>query len=671
MNDNLSEQFLGNGFVISDVSSFNKELKATNMEPYDLLNKLLDLQKKANTSASIVDFSRSMMEKISNFEKILQDDEYYKKTDAKALEKVNNDIAVINQKFEAIKNYLIAERNMLTHKQYLLDAKKKLYLLGKDETISDEERTSQTLKIREEINACQASYDEYYRIYNEQKAIYNRSAQGTNVVDFKNDLLKAINTLEDDCKALAISPDTKEKVDEAIKDMRNTTAYYALDNIKSRNEFDALCKRYGLSHDGKVRANQSEKEEKKEEKDLTADQEETKDLTEGDPNHAKDGETPAEDDPNKDNDKVPNLKETVDPDKKDAITDPKNIEKTDSKKSINNEESKEPKIKVVAKRACKWINEHKKQILIAIGIALLIVAVIVALQYLIPAITAMLQTSQVASLSTAMVNNGALWHGAIASEQAALHGANTALASAIQSMTGSQAIFNTTSGVWTIGGIELEKFAATALANAATATSAVTTISNGVMGLGVTGLGLTGLGAILPKKSAAYCSALKEIKDLKKNLANMSHEEVQQKVALITKQIEADSKLTESEKNRLTNKSNRLIKKSENLEDVENLEVSAYSTFKEEIKTLNNSLGEMSEQDVKNKIYQIVAEIKSSNALTKEEKISLVKRTQKVYNNYKKLKATDELEKAPENLQDNEPEQTQEEILEENEERGR
>ena len=331
----------------------------------------------------------------------------------------------------------------------------------------------------------------------------------------------------------------------------------------------------------------------------------------------------------------------MDPDKQIAVVDSKELDNPEPEKTTPNpnhpNETKEPKIKVVAKRACKWINEHKKQILIAVGIALLIVAVIVALQYLIPAITTMLQTSQVATLSSAMMENGALWHGAIASEQAALHGANTALASTIQTLTGSQAIFDTATGIWTIGGTELSKFTAGAIANATTAAGAATSLTNGVMGLGIAGLGLTGIGALLPQKSTAYKNILKSIKDLKKNLTNMSHGEVQQKVAEIIAQINANANLTDSEKQRLTGKSNKLISKSEKLVDNDTLEASAYLDLNDEIKALNANIANMSEEEISEAIRGLITKIRNTNSLTKEEMEVLVKKTRKVYANYRKL----------------------------------
>ena len=202
-----------------------------------------------------------------------------------------------------------------------------------------------------------------------------------------------------------------------------------------------------------------------------------------------------------------------------------------------------------------------------------------ALQYLIPAITTMLHTGQVANLSTAMISNGQLWGSAIASEQVALHGANTALASAIETMTGTKAAFDVGTGIWTFGGTELTKFAATMGANAAAAAQTATAISNSVLGLGVTGLGLTGLGAILPKqKSSEYYNLRSEIKSIKHNLKNMSHDEVSEKVTQVITKIN-NSNLNADDKMRLINRANRIIDKSLNLKETE-----------EEIETLDGGM---------------------------------------------------------------------------------
>ena len=680
MNDDLYSQFEKNGFSIRSSVLFDKELRAVNMTPYDLLNKLTELQKGANISGIINEFSTNILDNLTKLSETLNDDEFYLKSDKEKIEKLGNDITAVRRKFQVISEYMKTENLMLEYKQDMLNAKKKMVLLDRDTSLSSAEKTSKTLEIKQEIDGAIQSYQSYLGMYYDKQREYLDAIGSINIVDFKNDLLKSINTIEDDTKGLAIANDTREHVTSIVGEMREKTVMFANSNIRSQIDFENLCNRYGLVYNGKsLNVNQTkakeevkeQTEEKKEEvKELSEEEQKAlddalkgKDVNPDYTGPVKEGEQLAvvpelDKEKPKDPTKDSSYPGTVDPDKQIAVVDPKKLDNPEPEKTIPNpthpEESKEPKIKVVAKRTCKWINEHKKQILIAVGIALLIVAVIVALQYLIPAITTMLETSQVATLSSAMMENGALWHGAIASEQAALHGANTALASTIQTMTGSQAIFDTATGVWTIGGAELGKFTTAALANAASATSAATTISNGVMGLGITGLGLTGLGAILPKKSAAYKNILKSIKDLKKNLANMSHEEVQQKAAEIVAQINTDANLTDSEKQRLTGKSNKLINKSEKLIDSDTLEASAYSDLNDEIKALNANIANMSEEEISEVIRGLITKIRNTNSLTKEEMEVLIKKTRKVYGNYRKLMDEKNLEQQAEEVQEQE-----------------
>ena len=231
--------------------------------------------------------------------------------------------------------------------------------------------------------------------------------------------------------------------------------------------------------------------------------------------------------------------------------------------NLDEPQVEEPKIKVVARRACKWITKHKKQILIAVGISLLMASLIIALQALIPAITSMLQATEVANLSAAMINNGALWGDAIASEQVALHAANTSLASAIETMTGTKALYDVQTGIWTFGGTEITKFATAMGANAANAISQVGAISKGLLATGIAGLGLTGIGSILKNKSSEYKEYLQKIKDLENNTYNFPEGMVEQAHDLIN-DIRMNSNLNKDEKDRLIRKIKESIKNSYN-----------------------------------------------------------------------------------------------------------
>ena len=219
------------------------------------------------------------------------------------------------------------------------------------------------------------------------------------------------------------------------------------------------------------------------------------------------------------------------------------------------------KIKVTGKRTLTWLNKHKKQILIALAIAAILAAIIAAFAYLMPAISSAMNLAEVSTLSSSMVNNAALWHGADAATQAALHATNTTLAQSLQGLAGAQAVFEAGTGVWTIGGTELTAFAANAAASAETALASAATATNTVLGIGGAGLGLGIIGSLLPKyKSAKYKEFNTQIKDLENN-GNLTIEQLQ----ALMKEIQDSNELSDKEKARLLNHNlrNKLLEEQE------------------------------------------------------------------------------------------------------------
>lgn len=219
------------------------------------------------------------------------------------------------------------------------------------------------------------------------------------------------------------------------------------------------------------------------------------------------------------------------------------------------------KIKVTGKRTLTWLNKHKKQILIALAIAAILAAIIAAFAYLMPAISSAMNLAEVSTLSSSMVNNAALWHGADAATQAALHATNATLAQSLQGLAGAQAVFEAGTGAWTIGGTELTAFAANAAASAEAALASAATATNTVLGIGGAGLGLGIIGSLLPKyKSAKYKEFNTKIKDLENN-GNLTIEQLQ----ALMKEIQDSNELSDKEKARLLNHNlrNKLLEEQE------------------------------------------------------------------------------------------------------------
>ena len=219
------------------------------------------------------------------------------------------------------------------------------------------------------------------------------------------------------------------------------------------------------------------------------------------------------------------------------------------------------KIKVVGKKSLSWLNEHKKQILIALAIAGIIATVILAFNALMPAITSAIKAAEISSISTSMISNSALWHGAEVATQSALHASNVTLASALENLIGSTALYNSATGVWTIGGMELTSFAVSAstAAESALATAAATT--NTLLGIGSASSVLGVAGCLLPKvKSEQYKKYNKEIKEIKN--ADVFD---QVKFEALVSTINADKTLKNNEKTRLMNNLKKIYDKNKDL----------------------------------------------------------------------------------------------------------
>lgn len=214
------------------------------------------------------------------------------------------------------------------------------------------------------------------------------------------------------------------------------------------------------------------------------------------------------------------------------------------------------KIKVVKKRPLTWLNEHRKQILIALAIAALVIAVITTFSYLIPALTSAAEIAEVSTLSTSMVNNAALWHTADAAVQTTLHAQNVALAQSLQNIAGIKTAYETATGIWTIGGMELSQFATAATMSAQNAIAATTTTANTLLGISTAGSLMGVLGAIVPnKKSDEYLKYKEKIQEW-----GALDTSAQQQ---LLKDIH-NSNLNDNEKNRLLKKIDKLQNKIEN-----------------------------------------------------------------------------------------------------------
>ncbi len=233
----------------------------------------------------------------------------------------------------------------------------------------------------------------------------------------------------------------------------------------------------------------------------------------------------------------------------------------DLESTSNAIEDDEP-VEVVKTTLWEKIKDHKKQILIGMGITALAISVAVAIATIAPAALAASQTSQIVGLVGDMIRNGAQWHIASAAEQIGLHASNTTLASIISSLGGPAATYTNATGAWAIGGQTLTQFAATAATNAAAAASKLSLLKGGTIAGAILGGGMAVTGTLLPgKKSQEYMTIKKSIKNLIEAASSMDKESQTKTAQMISNRIISSDRLSDSERNILFRKLQNALKK--------------------------------------------------------------------------------------------------------------
>lgn len=221
----------------------------------------------------------------------------------------------------------------------------------------------------------------------------------------------------------------------------------------------------------------------------------------------------------------------------------------------------EEPIKVVKTTPWEWVKQHKKQILIALGLTALAISAVVVVTQLLPALMAAQQAAQTAGLAAQMVSNGSAWFGASVTEQAALHGANSVLASQVSAFTGMSSAFNVGSGVWTFGGQSLSALVQSTALSATKAQALVSTLTGTSLAAGLGGIGAVGAGLLLPKRSEEYKQINSQLKDLKARLYDMSDEEFEVAFEQVSNKIMNSKTLDEKEKKVLLKRLKSIIRK--------------------------------------------------------------------------------------------------------------
>lgn len=231
-----------NGFVIKNTDSFIRAIDNTNLE--DIINKLNVLSASASEGINIADFVNKITERLNSIEGLTNSDPYFKSSmGAKDFQTL---VASMKDKFALSKNCTRALEILNERKENLKDVNKRIIELKADNTLDDVTRTSETIKLSVALNHAKNATKEAEKFYDEQKKLYDESLKTFDVVEYKNELLKSINALDDSFRKLSMEPTTMDKMASLIRDTRDEIVVFGFEAQKSQREFDELCKKFGL-----------------------------------------------------------------------------------------------------------------------------------------------------------------------------------------------------------------------------------------------------------------------------------------------------------------------------------------------------------------------------------------------------------------------------------------
>lgn len=231
-----------NGFVIKNTDSFIRAIDNTNLE--DIINKLNVLSASASEGINIGDFVNKITERLNSIEGLTNSDPYFKSSmGAKDFQTL---VASMKDKFALSKNCTRALEILNERKENLKEVNKRIIELKADNTLDDVTRTSETIKLSVALNHAKNATKEAEKFYDEQKKLYDESLKTFDVVEYKNELLKSINALDDSFRKLSMEPTTMDKMASLIRDTRDEIVVFGFEAQKSQREFDELCKKFGL-----------------------------------------------------------------------------------------------------------------------------------------------------------------------------------------------------------------------------------------------------------------------------------------------------------------------------------------------------------------------------------------------------------------------------------------
>lgn len=245
-----------NGFVIKDTSNFIREIGNGSLE--EVVNKLGRLQQSINEGVNAEVFGKDIAGSLDKIEEVVNSDAYFKTSpDATSFQNLLNDLR--DKSSRLFRNTLKAEEILKGREENLKDIQKRISMLKVDKTIDDVTRTTETIKLSYALNHAKQAKEEAIKFYNDQKELSEKPLKANDIVEYKNELLQAVNALDNAFRKLSMEPEKMDKLAAVIRETRDKIVLFGFETQKNQKEFDDLCVKYGLE---KTDAKKIEKFEK-------------------------------------------------------------------------------------------------------------------------------------------------------------------------------------------------------------------------------------------------------------------------------------------------------------------------------------------------------------------------------------------------------------------------
>lgn len=268
-----------NGFVIKDTSNFIREIGNGSLE--EVVNKLGRLQQSINEGVNAEVFAKDIAGSLDKIEEVVNSDTYFKTSpDATSFQNLLNDLRDKSSKL--FRNTLKAEEILKGREENLKDIQKRISMLKVDKTIDDVTRTTETIKLSYALNHAKQAKEEAVKFYNDQKELSEKPLKANDIVEYKNELLQAVNALDNAFRKLSMEPEKMDKLAAVIRETRDKIVLFGFETQKNQKEFDDLCAKYGLEKTDAKKIEKFEKPVLENEKEKTEDKEveESKTITE-------------------------------------------------------------------------------------------------------------------------------------------------------------------------------------------------------------------------------------------------------------------------------------------------------------------------------------------------------------------------------------------------------